>query len=133
MLKEVENLGDLRTRLSILWIIQVFGGVTNVVLELFKDGNFDKIEGFPVNEPYLLLVTVMFLAPCVMAFLSQTLSDKANRWANMIVGAFYVIMLAVDFVESLVFDPSVLVINPLFGVVWSALIVWYAWKSKSKE
>ena len=123
-------MGDLRTRLSILWIIQVFGGVTNVVLELFKDGNFDKIEGFPVNEPYLLLVTVMFLAPCVMAFLSQTLSDKANRWANMIVGAFYVIMLAVDFVESLVFDPSVLVINPLFGVVWSALIVWYAWKSR---
>ena len=123
-------MGDLRTRLSILWIIQVFGGVTNVVLELFKDGNFDKIEGFPVNEPYLLLVTVMFLAPCVMAFLSQTLSDRANRWANMIVGAFYVIMLAVDFVESLVFDPSVLVINPLFGVVWSALIVWYAWKSR---
>ena len=123
-------MGDLRTRLSILWIIQVFGGVTNVVLELFKDGNFDKIEGFPVNEPYLLLVTVMFLAPCVMAFLSQTLSDKANRWANIIVGAFYVIMLAVDFVESLVFDLSVLVINPLFGVVWSALIVWYAWKSR---
>jgi hypothetical protein len=133
MLKEVENLGDLRTRLSIPWIIQVFGGVTNVVLELFKDGNFDKIEGFPVNEPYLLLVAVMFLAPCFMAFLCQTLSDKTNRWANIIVGAFYVIMLAVDLVESLIFDPSVLVINPLFGVVWSALIVWYAWNSKKKE
>lgn len=123
-------MGDWKTRLSILWLIHVIGGVYNVVLELFRDGNFNKIEGFLVNDYSLLMVSVAWLGPLLMAFFSQILADKANRWANIVVGAVYAIVIAVNFIMSLALDPSVLVINPLFGIIWSVLIVWYAWKSE---
>jgi hypothetical protein len=119
-------LSDWKTRLSILWLIHIIGGVYNVVLELFLDGNFDQIEGFPVNDYSLLLISIVWLGPLVMAYLSQVLEYKINRKVNMIVGSVYAIFLAVDFFISLISDPSLIVINPLLGVIWSILIVWTA-------
>ena len=65
----------------------------------------------------------------LMAYLSQTLSDNANRWTNIIVGAVYAVILLVITVAILM-DASVVAIIPAFGIVWSVLIVWTAWKSK---
>jgi hypothetical protein len=98
----------------------------NVVLELFSDGNFDQIEGFPVNEYFLLLISIVWMGPLFMAYLSQVLKDKVNRRVNMIVGSVYAIFLTVDFIMSLVSDPSLIVINPLLRVIWSILIIWTA-------
>jgi hypothetical protein len=126
----VINLGDWKTRLSILWIISAVSGVSFLILELFESGDLTHImPPMSVNTWILLLFNVLFLVSFVMAYLSQVLTDKANRWANIIVGAVMAVFPLVAFI-GMVMLPSVMAINPLFGIVWSVLIVWTAWKSK---
>ena len=125
----MENLTSLKTRLSVLWLIHAVGGVSFVVLALFESGDLSQIMGLKVDSSFLLLLTVMFLVPSLMAFLSQTLNDKANRWTNIIVGAVFSIFPILGLIATLV-TPSVIAINGPFGILWSALIVWYAWKWK---
>ena len=122
---------DWKTKLSVLWLIHVVGGVSFVVLALFESGDLSQIMGLKVDSSFLLLLTVMFLVPSLMAFLSQTLNDKANRWTNIIVGAVFSIFPILGLIATLA-TPSVVAINPVFGIVVLALIVWYAWKSKQK-
>ena len=126
----MENLTSLKTRLSVLWLIHAVGGVSFVVLALLESGDLTHIlPPLAVDSWSLLLVTVMFLVPCIMAFLSQTLNDKANRWTNIIVGAVFSIFPIGGLIATLA-TPSVIAINCPFGILWSALIVWYAWKWK---
>ena len=123
-------MGDWKTRLSILWMISAVSGVSFLILELFESGDLTHVmPPMSVNAWILSLFNVLFLVSFVMAFLSQVLTDKANRWANMIVGAVMAIFPLVAFI-GMVTLPSVMAINPLFGIVWSVLIVWTAWKSK---
>ena len=123
-------MGDWKTRLSILWMISAVSGVSFLILELFESGDLTHLmPPMSVNAWILLLFNVLFLVSFVMAYLSQVLTDKANRWANIIVGAVMAIFPLVAFI-GMVTLPSVMAINPLFGIVWSVLIVWTAWKSK---
>jgi hypothetical protein len=122
----------LKTRLSVLWLINAVGGLASTLLELYEPGVIDQIRsgvkrGEPIGPAYLLLLSIVFLVPLVMAFLSQTLKDKANRWTNIITGAVYVVLVIVVLLQYLEYQ-SVLAINSVFGIVFSALIVWYAYK-----
>jgi cobalamin biosynthesis protein CobD/CbiB len=111
-------------------MISAVSGVSFLILELFESGDLTHImPPMSVNAWILLLFNVLFLVSFVMAFLSQVLTDKANRWANIIVGAVMAIFPLVAFI-GMVTLPSVMAINPLFGIIWSVLIVWTAWKSK---
>jgi hypothetical protein len=123
-----ENLGDWKTRLSILWLANTVGGVSFLILELYRTGDLNHIAGMSVDTGLLLSMSLV-LAQLVMAFLSQVLKDKPNRWANIIVGAVFGIVSLVAFIGE-VGTQSVNAINPLFGIVWMVLIVWTAWKSK---
>jgi hypothetical protein len=126
----VINLGDWKTRLSILWIISAVSGVAVLILELFESGDLTHLmPTIPVNTWSLLLLAVLLLSQLVMAYLSQVLTDKANRWANIIVGAVNGIVALVAFI-GMVTAPSVLAINPASGFVFMVLIIWTAWKSK---
>ena len=122
---------DWKTKLSVLWLLSAVSGVSFLVLALFESGDLSQIMGLKVDSSLLLLFTLMLLVPCIMAFLSQTLRDKANRWTNIIVGAVFSIFPILGLIATLA-TPSVVAINPVFGIVVLALIVWYAWKSKQK-
>jgi quinol-cytochrome oxidoreductase complex cytochrome b subunit len=71
-----------------------------------------------------------------MAFLSLTLKDSMNRWVNIIVGiVFAVFAIALGPVAFLTQPSAYYVYSILIGIVQfaaTALVVWYAWKSKQK-
>ncbi len=77
----------------------------------------------------LFVLAVMLLVPLVMAFLTLTLKDSMNRWANIIVGIVFAGLGLLNFA-----DPAMhtghqrLIAIALF--VAPVLIVWYTWKSK---
>jgi hypothetical protein len=127
----VVNLEDWKTKLSVLWLLSAVSGVSFVLFALLESGDLSQIMGLKVDSSLLLLFTVIFLVPLIMAFLSQTLNDKANRWTNIIVGAVFIIIPIIGLIGALA-NQSVVAINPVFGIVVLALIVWYAWKSKQK-
>jgi len=122
----------LKTRLSVLWLINAVGGLASILLEFFEPGVIDQIRsgekrGETIGPGYLIVLQIAFLVPLVMALLSQTLKNKANRLTNIIVGAVYVVLVIVVLLQYLEYQ-SVLAISSIFGIVISTLIVWYAYK-----
>jgi hypothetical protein len=108
------------------------GSLEPGVLKQFLDTG--EIAGMKVGSEVLLMLAVLILIPMIMAFLSVTLKDSANRWTNIIVGIFYTAFQLVDLGEistvGTVYAYAVLL--ELSKVIAPALIVWIAWKSKQK-
>ena len=124
-------MSDWRTKLSTLWLMNTFSIMSVVLLNLFESGDLTHIAPpIAVDDWSLLLVSVGIVVNLAMAFLSQSLADKVNRWLNIVVGAVFSILALVVVVSSLVEVPSVVMINVAFGFVWTVLVVWIAWKSK---
>jgi putative Ca2+/H+ antiporter (TMEM165/GDT1 family) len=88
------------------------------------------------TTPELMMVLVItFLIPPLMAFLSLTLKDSINRWLNIILGIVFAGFALVGPIGYLAIQPAYSAYAILIGIVGfvaTALIVWYAWKSKQK-
>ena len=90
-----------------------------------------EIGGMKITSELLLVFAILILVPLIMAFLSLTVPDVANRWANIIVGIVYTILQLFAWSE-LMASPSpyaYAILLELTKVLVPALIVWYAWKS----
>jgi hypothetical protein len=117
----------LRNRLSVLWLSGAVTSVASVVLEILSG----KKEGFMADPATLLVLETLSVVGPIMAFLSQVLNGRTNRWVNVIMGviveAFGVIILLGESASN-----PVLTIDPAVGLVFLTLIIWYAWKSEVK-
>jgi hypothetical protein len=94
-----------------------------------------EIEGMTITPELLLMYSVILLIPLVMAFLSLTLKDSTNRWANIVVGIVWIGLSLNDLSTYLTKQSGYSayeILMWLSGRVATALIVWYAWKSKQK-
>ena len=65
-----------------------------------------------------------------MAFLSLTLKDSINRWANIIVGAVFAALFIGVIATVAKLSGETLMTLSTVGAL--ASIVWYAWESKQK-
>jgi hypothetical protein len=63
-----------------------------------------------------------------MAFLSLTLKDSTNRWANIIMGIVWIGLSLADLPGYLAKPSAYAILMWLSGRVATVLIVWYAWK-----
>jgi len=111
----------LKIKFAVLWLFVAVTMSASTMLYFIVPGVIDEIRageivGMQVGHELLLVMAIMyFWVPLVMAVLSITLKDKANRWANIILGIFYA-----GFI--LFMDTSVVVV--------AALIAWYAYRWK---
>jgi len=126
------NLVFHKVRLSVLWLVSEVGALAMAIFEFYEPGLIDQIRtgekgGVKIGSEYLLLFAIMFLVPLIMAFLSLTLKDKTNRWANMILGIVYTLVAIIVLVGQLS-KLSALAMLPASGAMFNALIVWYAYK-----
>jgi hypothetical protein len=124
----------------VLWLIGDVAALAGGLLAIFEPDvlkqflNTGEIEGMKIGPEILLLLAILLLIPLVMAFLSLTLKDSTNRWANIIVGIVWTGLSLTD-LPTYLEDPSTsayAILMWLSGVVATVLIVWYAWKSKQK-
>ena len=132
--KTARNLIDVRIILSALWAARMLSGLQGdstrfhdpVALKELVSGT----SAVPVTNELLLVMSIIFAVPIFMSFLSLTLKDKANRWANRSIGIFFVAF-------DLIFLGLALFLWPFsaYETFWStiylactSLVVWYAWK-----
>jgi hypothetical protein len=133
-----EDLEDWKIKTSVLWLIEEGTMLVYLILMLMEPGGLEeimggKLLGVQIGPELLLLLTIASLVPLIMAFLSLTLKDSTNRWANIILGIVFVVTPLVALSGAVAESWSAWkILNPLSGAVASALIVWYAWKSKQK-
>lgn len=127
---------DWKIKISMLWLfyavaflaVMQLGSLEPGVLQQFLDTG--EVGGMKIGQELLFLFAILILVPLVMAFLSLTLKDSANRWANVIVGVVYTVFQLFALAETLASPSAYAVLIETSKVVVPALIVWYSWKSK---
>jgi hypothetical protein len=133
----MENLA-LKIRLSVLWLVGELSGVVGWMLvslepAVIKEVMAGEIEGMKIGPELLLLFAIILLIPLVMAFLSLTLKDSTNRWANIILGIFYSGLSLFDLIKHLAEPSAYIILLGIVGAVVPALIAWYAYKWPRQE
>jgi len=131
-------LEDWKIKVSVLWLIFDVAALAGGMLGIFEPDLLQQflttgeIEGMEVGLELLLILAIALLVPLIMAFLSLTLKDSTNRWTNIIVGIVYTGLGLTDLPTYLAKPSAYAILMWLAGLVATALIVWYAWKSKQK-
>ena len=119
-MKVEKETGDRRMMLFTLWIFATLNYVYADVVTLF-----DKSVATSLSQGTLFGAAVLVETAIAMIPLSRVLKYRANRWANIIVGA----------INTVAVLASLLVATPapyyaFFGIIEIAttlLIIWYAW------
>ena len=121
---------NVKVRLMSLWFFIAVSVSAHGILALMEPGALGQLmsEEMNIGPGMLFFMALFWWIPLVMAFLSVTLRYRADRLANMVLGALFVVLNAMHLVEH-VAEPSahqVLLIGS--SVVAAALIFGYALK-----
>jgi hypothetical protein len=129
---------DRKVLLSTLWIFAMFNYLYADVYSLFFNPVLQRemwqkfLEGFagsiPITQGFVLITAVLMETAIAMVILSRVLKYGANRWMNIIFGAFHTL-----FVFWSLTGTPVSLFYVFFAVIEMActlLIVWLAirWK-----
>ena len=126
-------LEDVQIKLSALWVALTFIWQQGDALRLYSGdvigGEVDT--GAMMSPEMLWMVSAIWMTiPVVMLFLSLTLKYPVNRWANIIVGIFFVGLNLIGLsTYPWGYDKFLIIV----GIVFNVLIVWYAWKWPKQE
>ncbi len=126
---------DWKIKISMLWLFASFAFLAHQILVLMEPGIIAQLmageaEGQKIGPELILFFSILMLVPMLMAFLSLTLKDSMNRWVNIIVGAVFAVLWSVGVVDAIQSAYWGGALMTLSAVAASAMIVWYAWKSK---
>ncbi|MHC4912841.1 MAG: DUF6326 family protein, partial [Planctomycetota bacterium] len=109
----------------------IYGDLLRIYSGDFTPGELELGEMMS-QEMMWLISAITMIAPGIMVFLSLALKGKVNRLINIIMGIFYtgynLIGLAGGGYPS-VYDNFLIIVS----IVFTALIVWYAWKWPKME
>ena len=128
---------DVKIKLAVFWLFIAVAMSANTILYLIVPGVIDEIRAGEIvgmqagAELILGMAIVYYWVPLVMAVISLTLKDKANRWANIILGVFYAVFILFELtmnVTTVAYPYAILMDVSVFAV--AALIARYAWKWK---
>ena len=118
-----------KIRISVLWIFMAVAMSAHSVLYLMGPGAIEEIEGMHLSAGMFFFMAIFWWVPLVMAVLSLTLKDPANRWANFVLGIVFTILNIVHLITEQLAQPSahqILIIGST--VVVTGLIAWFAWR-----
>ena len=124
---------DVKIKLAGLWLIEMGALLAFSLLWIMEPGMIDQlmtgvVEGVAVPD-MLIALAIGLLIPLVMALLSMTLKNPANRWANIIVAIFFFVLGIIT--GHYTYAHSIII--SLFEFLVLALIIWYAWKWPKQE
>ena len=112
--------------LAALWVSLMFTYLLGDVLRIFS-GDFvpGEMQGVQASQFIWLAAALLMVIPLIMIMLSLTLPYSVNRWANIILAAFFFVFNLIGLpTYPSAYDKFLIVIGLGFNVV----TVWYAWK-----
>lgn len=116
---------DTRIILSATWVVVTLIYLYDDVLRIYHGGDMAKaLAGMNLNQFVWLGIAVLMLTPILMVFLTLVLPQSVNRWANIIVAAFFFLFNLVGLpTYPPLFDKFLLAVSMGFNGV----TIWYAW------
>lgn len=127
---------NVKVKLAALWTALMFLYTYGDILGFYTPGNLEQlisgeIEGIQLSEGLLIVNAVTMAIQSVMIFLSLALKANANRWANLIIGVFaLVVLVAATYAGGIDLRYA---IQAGVELVLIMLILWHAWKWPKQE
>ena len=125
---------DVKLKLSALWVARMLSGLQGDSTRLHDSAALKELvagtSAVQVTPGLLFLMSCILAIPILMSILSLTLRDRANRWANRTIGIAFVVF-DLGFLGMALFLWEFSAYETLWSlmyVVFTALVVWYAWK-----
>ena len=135
--KTARNLVDVRIILSALWAARMFSSLQGDTTRLQDPVQLQALVAgtspVQITNELLLVMSIVMAVPIFMSFLSLTLKDKVNRWANLLVGIFFVAWELIFLIFVYLQAPAYEIFWGIAYLVFAALVVWYAWKWPKQE
>ena len=128
-----------RTRIAVLWVIKAMAISVCLFLTFMEPGVIEgiilgKVMGMQISEGVLFYIAIWYFIPWIMAWLSLTLEDKANRWTNFVLGILFAIVVVYGLIDSAMGGQSAAIVVDYFvDILVTVLIIWYAWKWPKQE
>jgi len=117
-----------KTRIAVLWVFMAVAMSAHSILYFMEPGAVAEVEGMQLSAGMLLFMALFWWVPLVMAVLSLTLKDSANRWVNFILGIVFTILNIVHLTEHLAQPSAHQILFIGSTIVVTGLIAWFAWR-----
>jgi len=117
-----------KARIAVLWIFMAVAMSAHAVLSFMGREAVEEMWEMEMGQGMMLLMALFWWVPMVMAVLSLTLKDSANRWANFIVGIVFTILNIVHLTEHLAEPSADMILLIGSTIVVTGLIAWFAWR-----
>ena len=132
------NLLDVRIVLAALWVAEVLSSLNGDTYRLSDPITLKSMlenTGSIVTTPGLLLtMSMIFVVPILMSALTLILKSSVSRWANRIIGILYALITFAFLVLCFVLrSASYEFVWATAQLVFTLLVVWYAWKWTNPE
>lgn len=115
-----------KSTLSALWIALMLTYLLGDVLRIFS-GDFESgmVGTIQVSQGMFLGMAVLFTLPILMVFLSLTLPQGINRWANIGLSALFFLVNAIGLpTYPSLYDQFLIVV----GLILNIVVIRYAWR-----
>ena len=128
---------NVKMKLAGLWAAVMFLYVYADLIGFYKTGFIEEVIagesaiGIQFTQVTLLGIAILMAIPSVMVFLSLALKPTANRWANIILGIVYTVVMIVTMLMPGAW--AYYIFLGIVEIVFTVLIVWYAWKWPKQE
>jgi len=122
-----------KIRISVLWIFMAVAMSAHGVLGFMEREVVEQTWEMGMGPGMMLFMALFWWVPLVMAILSVTLKDLANRRANIVLGIIFVILSIFHLSEHLAQPSAHQLLIVASTVVVAALIVWYAFRWPKQE
>ena len=116
---------EIQIKLSALWVAlmltYLLGDVLRIFTGDFKPGAVGEMQ---ISQAMFLGMAVLFVIPILMVFLTLSLGNPTNRWANIVVAVVFFLVNIVGLpTYPGAYDKFLIVV----GLAFNVLTVWYAW------
>jgi len=117
-------------KLAGLWATVMFMYIYVDIIGFYKPGLIaeimtGKVWVFDIDQMWMLSMLMLMTIPILMVFLSLALPAKANRYTNVVLGAFHICL---AFVTAMGEIQASYLFGSIVEAVLLCLIVWIAWK-----
>ncbi|MCA9889328.1 MAG: hypothetical protein KC546_13205 [Anaerolineae bacterium] len=116
---------EVQIKLAALWIMLMLIYLVGDILRLFSGDTVPgEVMGSKMTQPMLMFMAIFMLIPILMIWVSLTVDQPINRWANIIVPALFFLfnLVGIPSYPGL-YDKFLLVISLIFNL----MSIWTAW------
>jgi hypothetical protein len=122
-----------KIRISVLWLFMAVAMSAHSVLTLMEREVVEQMWEMEMGSGMMLFMAIFWWVPLVMAVLSVTLKDLANRWTNMTLGIVFIVLNIFHLTEHLAHPSAHQILIIGSTVVVTVLIFWYSLKWPKQE